>query len=303
MATTIAGSKGNDTFTSRATNDTFDGGTGSDLMVYNGARSNFTITRLEDGFFVTDRTDAEGKDLLQNIERIQFADVTLEVEYYDVVQQLYVAYFGRATDSGGLVNFAATLKSYGAPSNIQDLNTAYSTNAQVRSLIDTFGTSTESNNLYTGDNRAFVTAVFQNVLNRAPQESGLSFWAGAIDSGALTKANAALSIMAGALANTTTQGQLDAALISNKIRVASNFTFSIDTDAEAAAYSGPAAAASVRAMMSSITVGTDVESFQTTVSSTLATLSAARAAAPQYHAEDADVAQLIGQSPDLGIFA
>lgn len=303
MATTIAGSKGNDTFTSRATNDTFDGEAGSDIMVYNGARSNFAITRLVDGFFVTDRTDAEGKDLLQNIEQIQFADVTLDIEYYDVVQQLYVAYFGRATDSGGLVNFAATLKSYGAPSNIQDLNTAYSTNAQVRSLIDTFGTSTESNNLYTGDNRAFVTAVFQNVLNRAPQESGLSFWAGAIDSGALTKANAALSIMAGALANTSTQGQLDAALINNKIRVASNFTLAIDTDVEAAAYSGSAAAASVRAMMSSITAGTDVESFQTTVTSTLATLSAARAAAPQYFAEDAAVAQLVGQSADLGIFA
>lgn len=303
MAITLAGTKGDDVFASYATNDTIDGGAGYDTMVYSGVRSNFTITRVEDGFFISDSTSTEGKDLLQNIEQIKFADATLDIGYYDVVQQLYVAYFGRATDSAALVNFAATLKSYGAPGNIQDLNTAYATDTQVRSLIDSFGTSTESSNLYTGNTSSFVTAVFQNVLNRAPQESGLAFWRDAIDSGTLTRANAALSIMAGALANTSTQGLQDAALINNKIRVASNFTFAIDTPAEVSAYSGSAAAASVRSMLSTVTASTNVEAFQSTVSTTLATLSAARAAAPQYFAEDADLAQLVGQSPDLGIFA
>lgn len=303
MAITFAGTKGNDTFESYATNDTFDGGAGTDIMVYNGARSNFTITRLSEGYFVTDRTNAEGKDVLQNIEQIKFGNSDpLNVEYYDVVEQLYVAYFGRATDSAALVNFAATLKSFGAPSNIQDLNAAYSTDTRIRSLIDSFGTSTESNNLYTGDTRSFVNAVFQNVLNRAPQQGGLDFWSGEIDRGALTKANAALAIMAGALANTTTQGQIDAALINNKIRVASNFTLAIDTDAEVAAYNGPTASASVRSMMSGVTAGTDVESFQTTVSSTLASLGTASPQAHAHPAEGAVTVELVGQTPDLGIF-
>lgn len=303
MANTIAGTKGNDTFDSYSTNDVYDGDTGSDTMIYSIARSNFTIMRTAEGHSLTDLSGTAGKDVLQNMEQIKFSDTTLDVEYYDVVQQLYVAYYGRATDSGAIVNFASLLRSYGAPTDIQSLSTAYFTNTQIRDLINTFGTSTESSNLYSGDTTAFVTAIFQNVLGRAPQSSGLTFWSNAIDNEGLTRANAALSIMAGALANTTTQGVLDAALINNKIRVASNFTFAIDTASEVAAYSGSAAAASVRSMLSNVTSSTDIDVFQTTVTSTLATMTAARSATPQFIAEEGDIAQLVGVAPNVDLFA
>lgn len=303
MANTIAGTKGNDTFDSYSTNDTIEGDTGFDTMIYSSARSNFTITRTADGLSLTDTTSAAGKDDLRNIEQIKFSDATLDVEYNDVVQQLYVAYFGRATDSAAMANFSATLRGYGASTSIQTLNTAYSSDSQIRDLINTFGTSTESNNLYSGDTTAFVTAVFQNVLNRAPQSSGLTFWRDAIDSGALTRANAALSIMAGALTNNTAQGVIDAALINNKIRAASNFTFAIDTAAEVAGYSGSTAAATVRSLLSTVTSSTDLEAFQASVASTLATMSAARGATPQFIAEEGDVAQLVGVTPAVDLLA
>ncbi|HEY8027256.1 MAG TPA: DUF4214 domain-containing protein, partial [Burkholderiaceae bacterium] len=119
-------------------------------------------------------------------------------DYQTAVQELYVSYFGRPADPTGLTNFEMGLFSAGAPTDIQGLTAAYSTSAAVKTLIDSFGTSAESIALYgTGDNIAFVSAVFQNVLGRAPAATGLAFWSGALDNGTLTRGDAALSIMAG----------------------------------------------------------------------------------------------------------
>lgn len=189
--------------------------------------------------------------------------------YSVVVQQLYVAYFGRPADPGGLVNFEGALAAAGAPTDIQNLANAYNTNPGVKTLIDSFGLSSESQVLYGGgDTKAFVTAVFQNVLGRAPATAGLTYWVNAIDSGQLTQSNAALSIMAGAESNTTTQGLLDAALVNNRLMVAASFTSSVP----ATNYSGPTAAASARAMLATVTNTTDVGAFQTTVAATVSAI-------------------------------
>ncbi|HEY8024512.1 MAG TPA: DUF4214 domain-containing protein [Burkholderiaceae bacterium] len=186
--------------------------------------------------------------------------------YGTVVQQLYIAYFGRPADSGGLTNFSAALQAAGAPADIGNLSVAYTSNPTLKALIDSFGTSAESQTLYgSGTTSSFVTAIFQNVLGRAPASSGLAFWVTAIDSGNLTKADAALAIMAGAEANTTTQGRLDAALIANRITIAENFTSTISTSA----YVGPAAAADARTMLGTVTSTTDPAAFQATIASTI----------------------------------
>ena len=197
--------------------------------------------------------------------------------YANQVQAMYIAYFGRPADPGGLVNFEAGLLAAGAPTNIQDLLAAYNTNATVKSLVDGFGTSAESNRLYTGDNTAFVTAVFNSVLNRPPLTAGKDFWVLALDNGRLTKGNAALSIMAGALANTSTQGLIDAALVNNKLLIGSNFTSALATTAQVNAYSGQAAAATVRAMLATVSETTDSAAFQATITSTVAQLVATTA--------------------------
>jgi len=193
--------------------------------------------------------------------------------YANVVQQLYISYFGRPADPQGLTNFEGQLLTDGAPMDIQDLANAYSTNATLKALIDTFGTSAESNTLYgSGDTTAFVTAIFTNVLGRAPQSSGLNFWVSAIDGGSVTKSNAALSIMAGALQNTTTQGKIDATLIANRVSVASNFTAALTSPGQVNAYSGSTAAASARTMLSSVTDTTNVSGFQPTITTTVGNL-------------------------------
>jgi hypothetical protein len=195
--------------------------------------------------------------------------------YNEVVQELYISYFGRPADTGGLANFSAQLSQLQVPSEIQGLNSTYALNTGLRSLIDSFGNSPESAALYSGDNDAFVTAIYNNVLNRAPDAEGKAFWVNAINSGALTRPNASLSIMAGALLNSTPQGLEDGKLVRNRIIVGGNFTAALNTPEKAAAYSGDAAAASARAMLAQVNANTDLAAFNVQIENTINALVAA----------------------------
>lgn len=192
-------------------------------------------------------------------------------DYDTVVQQLYVAYFGRPADVDGLANFTAALDATGVEATAAGVEAAYNSNATIKALVDSFGTSDESIALYgSGTEESFVFAVYENVLNRVPDQEGFDFWVSAIKNGVLSQGNAALSIMAGALANDSEQGQADAALVNARITVATNFTTAITT--ENATYSGDAAAASAREMLATVTASTDVTEFQSTIVSTLASI-------------------------------
>ncbi|HEY8023236.1 MAG TPA: DUF4214 domain-containing protein, partial [Burkholderiaceae bacterium] len=194
--------------------------------------------------------------------------------YSTLVQELYVAYFGRPADYFGLQNFEAALASANAPTDAAGLSAAYSTNAAVKSLVDSFGTSAESAALYgSGSTESFVTAIFENLLNRAPAVAGLTFWVNAINSGSVTKGDAALAIAAGAQANTTPQGILDGKTIDNKLTVAGNFTTDLGASSnDIVAYSGAAAAAAARGLIAHVDNSTDTTAYQATVQSTITTL-------------------------------
>lgn len=194
------------------------------------------------------------------------------IDYQEVVQQLYVAYFGRAADTGGLANFTAQMSGLSAPVGIQQLDAAYAGDSGVRALIDSFGNSAESAALYSGDNDAFINAIYANVLNRAPDAEGKAFWLNALNGGVLTRAKASFSIMAGALVNSSAQGQLDAQLVRNRITMARAFTTALDTTEEANAYSGDAAAATVRTMLAGVTAASDPNTFGATIDATVAQL-------------------------------
>jgi hypothetical protein len=197
------------------------------------------------------------------------------VDYHEVVQQLYVAYFGRPADTGGLANFSAQMAALGAPVGIQDLDFAYTNNVSVRALIDSFGNSEESAALYSGDNDVFVTAIYANVLNRVPDAEGKAFWLSALNSGGLTRARASFTIMAAALVNSSAQGLLDAQLVRNRIAVARAFTNALDSQAEVDAYSGNAAAATVRAMLAGVTASSDPNAYAGIIDSLIVQLQAA----------------------------
>jgi len=210
-----------------------------------------------------DATDSTLSAQAKQLQRVTKSTTVTAASYQNAVQSLYVAYFGRPADPTGLANFEAALLADGAPTDIPSLSAAYTTNSALKALIDTFGTSKESQTLYgSGDATTFVQAVFQNVLGRAPLAAGLSYWTNQINTGAVTQSQAALSIMAGALTNTTAQGLLDAQLVDNRLTAASYFTAQVAEMSVASAYSGSAAASAARTMLGGVTASTNPTTFQ-----------------------------------------
>ena len=188
-------------------------------------------------------------------------------DYSNLVQQLYIAYFGRPADYFGLLNFEAALTAANAPTDLAGLVAAYSTNVAVKSLIDSFGTSSESTTLYSiGSTESFVNAIFENLFNRTAAVSGLSFWVNGITSGAVTRGDAALCILAAASAN-------DMSTVNAKTAIASAFTANLDTATEIVSYSGANAAALARNMLNSVTSTTNLSDFQSTITFTIASIS------------------------------
>lgn len=156
----------------------------------------------------------------------------------------------------------------GAPTSIVELGMAYNTNPTVKALVDSFGDSKESSDLYPGDNKTFVTAIYQNLFGRLPDAPGLAYWSGTMDQKIVTRANGVLSIMSGAQAT-------DISTINNKRDVASAFTATLVSQAQASGYSGLDANVVVRALLAKVNAATSPASFSAMIASTVQTLAAA----------------------------
>jgi hypothetical protein len=262
-----------------------DGGAGVDTAVYSGNFNEYAVATVKGGYTVTWRSSSNQADGLVNIERLSFkdgsmalgmggmAEDTLQAQYVALAQKFYVAYFGRPADAGGLANMVAQFAAAKVPTTTGAFAQAYSSNAAIKGLIDSFGNSAESATLYHGNNDDFVTAIYAHLLGRVPDQEGLDFWSGALDGGNLARGLAALSIMAGAESNTTTQGLADAVLIANRVTVAGNFTTLLDKPAEVAGYAGDAAAATARAMLDAVNQNTSVLAYESNVFSTVSKMS------------------------------
>jgi len=190
---------------------------------------------------------------------------TVPADYHQVVQSVYVAYFGRPADPGGLAFFATNYMNAGAPTNIVEVSAAYGSNPAITALIDSFGTSQESQDLYPGDNVTFVTAIYNNLFSRAPDIGGRDFWVGNLNAGLMTRAQAAVAIMAGSQGSDTT-------LINKKVAVATQFTTGLDTEPERAAYSGLAANVVVRTALGGVTIASDINADGAAMRDAVATL-------------------------------
>ncbi|HEX8615065.1 MAG TPA: DUF4214 domain-containing protein [Telluria sp.] len=194
--------------------------------------------------------------------------MAVATEYTKVAQELYLSYFGRPADSTGLASMTKALADAKAPTDTAGLAVAYNTNASVKQLMDSFGTSAESAALYPGSTADFLKAVYTNLFNRAPDAEGAAFWTKEIDSGRVSKGAAAYNILTGAI---DAKG-VDAQTVNKKVVVATNFTNAIDTTAEIKAYDGAPAAAEARKLLVGVSATTDDVVYQATVNSVLANL-------------------------------
>jgi hypothetical protein len=135
------------------------------------------------------------------------------------VQEMYVAFFGRAADHNGLEYWSALFK--GAPSDsTQDL------------IASAFGQAKEYTSLFAGKTEAQVVAtVYQNLFGRAGETAGIDYWSGLLKNGAIAVHNVVKAISEGAKGS-------DLYAFDAKVKVASAISNAMDQEAEWQTYVG-----------------------------------------------------------------
>lgn len=170
----IIGNDKNNRVTPGMGNDVLDGRGGLDTVVLAASRFRSTISRNGDTVLVSDGAGAEGNDTLSNVERVQFTDMNVAFdEVAAAAYRLYQAAFDRKPDVQGLGFWIAHA----------DLGLS------LRDTAWNFVASEEFRQKY-GENLSdsgFITALYANVLHRAPDAEGFAFWGDALARGVVSR--------------------------------------------------------------------------------------------------------------------
>jgi hypothetical protein len=221
----IIGSSGNDTLIGWGGNDTIDGGGGFNTAAYTGPTSNYEVTINPSSIIVHDYTGADGTDTLTNIQQLQFTDTTLQTKWFTeaaslagsnpsqftFLTELYIAYFNRAPDAVGL-DYWASVNYEGH--TLSDIAGYISSQPETVALYSPITASSPASAI-----SSFITSVYQNVLDRAPDSSGAQYWLGEIQSGAVTMAQYIGDVIYAA----TVSGNSDAVYLVNKELAGAHF--------------------------------------------------------------------------------
>jgi len=149
------------------------------------------------------------------------------------IQKLYIAYFNRPADPGGLAYWTDQLAK----------------GATMTQVANSFSSSAEYQAIYAGkSNLVLIDQLYQNLFGRTAEAGGLLYWANEMAAGRVT-----ITTVASALASGTTPGSADNIAINSKIAAATAFTTAIDTAAEIIAYSNSSAIAKASAWLNTVT--------------------------------------------------
>ncbi len=157
-----AAGDGRDTITLLSDHHHVDGGAGLDTVVFQGARSDYTIRK---NGLIREVANASGADQLGNVERLQFGSSMVAFDVDGTAGQAYRIYqaaFDRKPDVGGL----------GAWIHVLDHG------ASLETVAGGFLASGESAERYGSNltNDQFVTRLYQNVLHRPYEQGGYDHW-------------------------------------------------------------------------------------------------------------------------------
>ena len=190
------------------------------------------------------------------------------------LEQIYIGYYGRAVDASGYNYWQAEYNArIGGTYKIGGVTQARQSSADaIASIASSFGAATQAETvaLYpflgssvtfpTSDTivktqiASFVTSVYQNLFNRAPDLTGLTYWTDQIAAGRVSTSVAILAIGNAAGDDNSTQSLADAKVLNNKIAVSDNFLVSTSTNGIGVSGTVPA---SVLAQAKAILVGVD----------------------------------------------
>jgi hypothetical protein len=130
--------------------------------------------------------------------------------YEEQVQEMYIAYYSRPGDPGGVAYWASQLEK---------------SNGDLSKIIDQFGNSAEYSERFQGlTDEELVNNIYQNLFGRDSDSAGLNFYTRKLISGDATLASIALTIV-----NGVTEGSTDSNIILNKIAVAIAYSTGIES--------------------------------------------------------------------------
>jgi len=215
----LIGFSGNDEFVGNGGNDTIDGSDGQDTATYHAQAVAFTISALPSGGIqLDDHIFGSGVDTVFDIEQLKFRDLTIDATWIskaaiapraqlvDLIE-LYIASFDRAPDALGLQYWASRVVD---GMTIQEIARSFFVQPETLAAYPAGMSTTD-----------FVTKVYDNVLGRAPDQPGLTYWVNQLDQGAVSKDTFLLAIIYGARAPTGSRD--DAQYLYNKEIVAAHF--------------------------------------------------------------------------------
>jgi hypothetical protein len=156
----VDGGAGDDILLGLGGNDTIEGGAGFDLAGFAAARATANVTRNADGSVSVAGPD--GTDTLRDVEALRFADKTLfALAGADAtIARLYAAAFARAPDAAGLAIQLDTLHLGVTP---QQLAGNFIASAEFVSRYGARPSDVQ-----------YVTALYDNVLGRVPDDGGFA---------------------------------------------------------------------------------------------------------------------------------
>lgn len=196
----ISAGDGDDTITGDDGSDVILGGAGDDTAVIEGDLNDFNFAFSREGVEATDKTDvAEGTDFLNGIEFVQLDDgrlnlgvlegaAQLDADQLQLLTELYVAYFDRAPDAGGLLFWGTSLNN----------------GVTLQEIAELFFEQPETQEKMPDDlsSGAFVDLAYQNFLERDPDQAGRDFWVGNLEAGNVSRPEFMLALIEGARADT-----------------------------------------------------------------------------------------------------
>ncbi|MGE7418570.1 DUF4214 domain-containing protein [Methylobacterium tarhaniae] len=159
----------NNVYSGRPGDDFYDGSTGNISVTYKNPIKSYSVEYSAGSYKIG--SESEGNDTLSNVKNITFVDGQI---IYDPdspayqIHRLYEAVLGRDADGLGLSSWANQLSQ---GKSLSDIVPGFTNSVEFQA---TYGTL---------DNNQFVTLLYNNVLDRAPDQGGLRDWTNMLSSG------------------------------------------------------------------------------------------------------------------------
>lgn len=202
----LDGGEGNDTFYALSGKDAIYGGNGTDRLVISQNASAMQVTKLRGEVFVVNDANGTNVAVCRNVEELQFNDTTIRLSTMSAfvspdttLAQIYVAAFRRAPETEGYNYWVQEVAARGIDA-VADI--IFSLDI-VKAIY--------SASMAPAD---FVTTIYNNVFDRAPDAEGLNYWSQQLEARSrgqlvIDMTNAALSVPDGTSGKDFFQNRLD----------------------------------------------------------------------------------------------